>query len=87
MRPGEEVRISDGSGKAYLCCVGSYAEGKAVLDILKELDSDTELPSKIFLFQGLPKGDKMDWIVQKAVELGAYAVVPFSAKRSIVKAG
>ena len=85
MRPGEEVQISDGSGKAYLCRVGSYAEGKAVLDIFREMDSDAELPTKIFLFQGLPKGDKMDWIVQKAVELGAYAVVPFSAKRSIVK--
>ena len=85
MRPGEEVQISDGSGKAYLCRVGSYAEGKAVLDIFREMDSDAELPSKIFLFQGLPKGDKMDWIVQKAVELGVYSIVPFSAKRSIVK--
>ena len=85
MRPGEDVRISDGSGKVYLCCVGAYEEGTAILDILKELDADMELPSKIILFQGLPKGDKMDWIVQKAVELGAYAIVPFSAKRSIVK--
>lgn len=85
MRPGEDVRISDGSGKVYLCCVDDYEEGTAVLDILKELDSDTELPSEIVLFQGLPKGDKMDWIVQKAVELGVHAVVPFSAKRSVVK--
>ena len=85
MKPGEDVRISDGSGNVYLCCVDAYEEGTAVLDILKELDSDTELPSEIVLFQGLPKGDKMDWIVQKAVELGAHAVVPFSAKRSIVK--
>lgn len=85
MKPGEDVRISDGSGKVYLCCVDAYEEGTAVLDILKELDSDTELPSRIVLFQGLPKGDKMDWIVQKAVELGAHDIVPFSAKRSIVK--
>ena len=85
MRPGEDVRISDGSGKVYLCCVGAYEAGTAILDILKELDADTELPSKIILFQGLPKGDKMDWIVQKAVELGADEIVPFSARRSIVK--
>ena len=85
MRPGEDVRISDGNGRVYLCCISAYEEKTAVLDILKELDADTELPSKITLFQGLPKGDKMDWIVQKAVELGAYAIVPFSAKRSIVK--
>lgn len=85
MKPGEDVRINDGAGKTYLCCVSGYGEQTAVLDILKELDSDTELPSRIVLFQGLPKGDKMDWIVQKAVELGVYSIVPFAAKRSVVK--
>ena len=85
MKPGEDVRVNDGRGKTYLCCISSYEEQTAVLDILKELDSDTELPSRIILFQGLPKGDKMEWIVQKAVELGAYSIVPFAAKRSVVK--
>lgn len=85
MKPGEDVRVNDGRGKTYLCCVNAYEEDRAVLDILKVLDSDTELPSRITLFQGLPKGDKMEWIVQKAVELGAYSVVPFAAKRSVVK--
>lgn len=85
MKPGEDVRVSDGGGKTYLCCVSAYEEKRAVLDILKALDSDTELPSRIVLFQGLPKGDKMEWIIQKAVELGAYSVVPFAAKRSVVK--
>ena len=85
MKPGEDVRICDGSGRTYLCCVNRYEEGCAVLDIFRTLDTDTELPSKIWLFQGLPKGDKMEWIVQKAVELGAYTVVPFAAKRSVVK--
>lgn len=85
MKPGEDVRINDGSGKTYLCCIDHYEEDKAVLDVLKELDADTELPSRIVLFQGLPKGDKMEWIVQKAVELGAYSIVPFAAKRSVVR--
>lgn len=85
MKPGEDVRVSDGNGAVYLCCIGAYEEKTAVLDILKELEPDTELPSKLILFQGLPKGDKMDLIVQKAVELGAYSVIPFAAKRSIVK--
>lgn len=85
MKPGEDVRVNDSRGKTYLCCISSYEEQTAVLDILKELDSDTELPSRIILFQGLPKGDKMEWIVQKAVELGAYSIVPFAAKRSVVK--
>ena len=85
MKPGEDVRINDGMGKTYLCCISEYEEKGAVLDIFKELDAETELPSRIVLFQGLPKGDKMEWIVQKAVELGAYSIVPFAAKRSVVK--
>ena len=40
------------------------------MDILKKQENDTELPARLYLFQGLPKGDKMEWIVQKAVELG-----------------
>ncbi len=85
MKPGEEVRISDGQGGRYLCCISGYAGGGAVLDIIGELEENTELPSQIWLFQGLPKGDKMDLIVQKAVELGVFSVVPFAARRSIVK--
>ena len=85
MKQGEDVRISDSTGKTYLCSIQAYEEKRAVLDILKELDADTELPSRIWLFQGLPKADKMELIVQKAVELGVYSVVPFSAKRSIVR--
>ena len=85
MKPGEDVQISDGEGVSYLCCIDGYEEDRAVLDILKMLENDTELPSRITLFQGLPKGDKMEWIVQKAVELGAYAVVPFAPQRSVVK--
>ncbi len=85
MKPGEDVRVSDGRENTYLCCIRSFEGQTAVLDILKELDPDTELPSRIVLFQGLPKGDKMEWIVQKAVELGAYRIVPFAAKRSVVR--
>lgn len=85
MKPGEDVRVSDGAGKTYLCCVAAYEDGRALLDILKVLDADTELPSRIVLFQGLPKGEKMDWIVQKAVELGVFSVIPFAARRSVVK--
>ena len=52
--------------------------------ILEEWENK-ELPARIHLFQGLPKGDKMELIIQKAVELGAYRVVPVSMKRSVVK--
>ena len=69
----------------YFCSVEGYEEKEAVLRVVKKEVSQTELASRLILFQGLPKGDKMEWIVQKAVELGAYSIVPFAAKRSVVK--
>lgn len=85
MRPGEDIRVTDGKGGLYLCCIEKYENGGAFLDIIKVISADTELPSRITLFQGLPKGDKMEWIVQKAVELGASSIIPFEAKRSVAK--
>ena len=85
MRAGEDARISDGEGNDYLCCLESTEQGIAVFDILKKQENDTELPARLYLFQGVPKGDKMEWIVQKAVELGVYQILPVSTKRSVVK--
>lgn len=85
MKPGEDVRISDGAGKTWLCCVNRYEQGGVILDIFRELVAGAELSSRLYLFQGLPKGDKMEWIVQKAVELGAAGIIPFAAGRSVVR--
>ena len=85
MKPGEEVWVSDGEGMDYFCSVEGYEEKEAVLRVVKKEVSQTELASHLILFQGLPKGDKMEWIVQKAVELGAYSVVPVSTRRCVVK--
>ena len=85
MHPGEEVTISDGNNKQYLCRIDHYEDEEAILEIVEEQESDTELSSRIYLFQGLPKQDKMELIVQKAVELGAYQVIPVATKRCVVK--
>ena len=85
MRPGEEVMVSDGNNRQYRCRVEDYPDGEAVLAILEAGLVDTELPSRIYLFQGLPKQEKMEWIVQKAVELGAAGIIPFAAGRSVVR--
>lgn len=85
MKIGEQVEISDGNNKKYLCEVSAYEEEQAVLRILEIKEADTELKSRLYLFQGLPKNDKMELIVQKAVELGAYEVIPVSMKRCVVK--
>ena len=85
MKEGEEVQVSDGTGNAYLCQIEGYEGNQAVLKIREKTEKDTELPSKIWLFQGLPKQEKMELIVQKAVELGVYQVIPVAMKRSVVK--
>ncbi len=85
MRCGEELMVSDGNNLKYRCSVEGYEEEQAVLRILEEMDVDTELSSRIYLFQGLPKQDKMELIVQKAVELGVYRVIPVSTRRAVVR--
>ncbi len=85
MTNGEELLISDGQGKDYCCIITNLSDDEIVAKITEENAERTELSSKFVLFQGLPKSDKMELIVQKAVELGAYEIVPFKAKRCVVK--
>jgi len=86
MGEGEEVQVSDGeSAKIYNCRIQAFEEERVYLEILEIFAEGTELPSKIFLFQGLPKADKMELIIQKAVELGVYEIIPVATKRAVVK--
>ena len=85
MKLHEKAEISDGESRTYLCEVEAYAEDVSVLHILEEMEADTEPASKLYLFQGLPKSDKMELIVQKSVELGVYQVIPVAMKRSVVR--
>lgn len=85
IKPGELVKISDGNGIEYECSVNRYESENAILNILNGFKSNSELSSKIYLFQGLPKSDKMELIIQKAAELGAYKVIPVTTKRAVVK--
>lgn len=85
MRPGEQVLIGDGVSRDYLCRLRELGGDKVTAEIISQRQEGTELPSKLYLFQGLPKGDKMEWIIQKAVELGAYRIVPVETRRTVVK--
>lgn len=85
MKPGEKVRVSTENGKNYFCCITELREESVRAEIVEELTEGTELPNKIYLFQGLPKSDKMELIIQKAVELGAYQIVPVAMKNCVVK--
>lgn len=85
MKPGEEVLISDGTGNDYLCSVSALDSRSANLQVLSVNRDGRELPSRIWLFQGLPKSDKMEFIIQKAVELGAAGIVPVASRNVVVK--
>ena len=86
MRPGEEVAVSNGiDGKEYRCGILSLEEDCVRLELRFIKEDGVELPAKIYLFQGLPKADKMELIIQKAVELGAFQVIPVAMKRCVVK--
>ena len=83
MRPGEEFLVS-GGGNDLLCAVESLDVQSVGARILGEQPS-RELPAGIWLFQGLPKSDKMELIIQKAVELGAAGIIPVATKNAVVK--
>ena len=85
MKCGEDVWISDGGDKEYHCQIEELGEDEVLLHILYAQEPEYELPNKLYLFQGLPKADKMELIIQKAVELGVYSVVPVSTRRCVVK--
>lgn len=85
MRAGEELLVSDGQGREYHCILKETAENEVRARICGKQEETAELPSKITLFQGLAKGDRMDFIIQKCVELGVYRIVPVETKRTVVK--
>ncbi|MDO5417112.1 MAG: 16S rRNA (uracil(1498)-N(3))-methyltransferase [Lachnospiraceae bacterium] len=85
MKPGEELLVSDGTGQDYLCRVAELDSEAVLAEILKKEEDSRELPSRIILYQGLPKSDKMELIIQKAVELGVSRIVPVATKNAVVK--
>ncbi len=85
LKIGEQIAVSDGEEKEYICSINELTEDVVFAKIEDVLGSNRELPVNIYLFQGFPKGDKMETIIQKAVELGVYKVIPVMTKRSIVK--
>lgn len=84
MKIGDEFLISC-SGKSDLCRIESI-ENETVTAVITEEDyNDTSLPIEIYLFQGLPKADKMELIIQKTVELGISGIVPVEMNRCVVR--
>lgn len=85
MKTGETVLISNGKDREYQCVLVEISDDEVKAKI-EDVDGPTrELPIKVTLFQALPKGDKMEMVIQKMIELGAYEIVPVATKRCIVK--
>ena len=85
MKPGEKVLISAEGEMDRLCGIEEIRRDEVICRILEVREENNELPARIHLYQGLPKSDKMELIIQKAVELGAYRIVPVSTKNTVVK--
>lgn len=85
MKEGEELVICDGEGTDHFCRIAELNRDSVVCSVQKSGLSQAELPVRLYLLQGLPKKDKMELIIQKAIELGVYEIVPVMTKRVIVK--
>lgn len=85
MKVGEELIICDKEGTDHFCRIADFDGGLVNAEIISSGDTKAELPTKLYLLQGMPKKDKMEMIIQKAVELGVYEIVPVMTKRVIVK--
>lgn len=86
MKPGERVRVSVSyNGRSFFGIIDTITDDEVVVLIESEDENGTELENRIYLFQGLPKGDKMELIIQKAVELGIYEIIPVAMKNCVVK--
>lgn len=86
MKPGEELAVSNGvDGREYRCGIVELGEDEVRCELRFVKEDGLELPAKVYLFQGLPKADKMELIIQKAVELGVYEIIPMMTKRAVVR--
>lgn len=86
MAVGDKIIISDGEGFDYDCVLEDFAGGEVRARIESKKNSDSELGVRVYLYQALPKGDKLDFIIQKSVECGVHSVVTFESERCVVRA-
>ncbi len=86
MKIEEQVAVCNGvDGKEYRCAITGMDESSVVLELLEILEESNELPAQVVIFQGIPKADKMELIIQKNVELGVHCIIPVATKRCVVK--
>lgn len=86
LKVDDEISVSNGvDGRDYHCGIAEITDEEIRCEVRFIKEDSVELPAKVYLFQGLPKGDKMEFIIQKMVELGVYEIIPVAMKRCVVK--
>ena len=83
MAVGDKLTVCDESGTEYLCTLSRIRDDECLCDIISSNAGRTESPVHITLFMAYPKGDKLETVVQKSVELGASEIIPFESSRCI----
>eukprot|EP01034_Spumella_vulgaris_P032152 gene32152-39708_t len=85
LAPGESITLFNGDGGEYTAVLQTVEKRRASAEIKAHTARDAELPYAVTVAQALPEASKMDWIIEKAVELGAAAIQPLAARRCVVK--
>lgn len=85
MKPGEQLLVSCLNGPDYTCVLREVTAEQVTAEIIDTDEVGRELPARLHLFQGLPKSDKLELIIQKAVELGAAQIIPTAMQNCVVK--
>jgi 16S rRNA (uracil1498-N3)-methyltransferase len=85
MAAGDEIICVDSDNKSAVCRITEITDEQVIADVVQWKDESPELPIKVIIASGLPKADKLEWIIQKSTELGAHEFLPFTARRSVVK--
>jgi 16S rRNA (uracil1498-N3)-methyltransferase len=85
MQIGDQIVCVDSEGKSAVCKIAEITDEQVVAGVVQWNEDLSELPISITIASGLPKGDKLEWIIQKGTEMGAHEFLPFSAARSVVK--
>ena len=85
LKAGETVLVCDGEGSESLCSVRDFSAGQYTLEVLERRESDTEAAVRVSVYMAFPKADKLEHVIQKATELGAYEIVGFPSGRCVSK--
>ena len=85
MAVGDEVTVADMQGRQHICRLTKIRDEACECEILATEEGNTESPAEITLYMGYPKGDKLEVVIQKSVELGASRIVPFESSRCVKK--